>query len=83
MLSEALFFVLASNLEQLDGAEALHSRGLPSKYTGKGSWGNVPIHTQEHWLEVYMMLVDAVESENNTLIDAALALIETPPVALR
>lgn len=82
MLSEAFFFVLASNLEHFDGSQALATRGLNPNYTGKGLWGFVPIQNQEHWFDIYSMLIDAVETEGNTTIDQLLVLIEHPPVAL-
>lgn len=83
MLSEAIYFVLVSNLEHHDGQEALIHRGLPLNYTGKGTWGFVPIHTEDHWFDLYMMLIDAVDSERNTALDTLLTLIESSPVALR
>lgn len=83
MLAESLFYILVSNLEKFDGTEALTERGLCTKYKGKTEWGFVPIHTEEQWEEVFMMLVDAVESEKNYALDRFLVHIECPALALR
>jgi hypothetical protein len=83
MLANAIYFILMSNLEKLEGTDALTARGLSLDYLGRGAWGFVPIHTQEQWQEVFMMLIDAVDTERNTEIDRCLCRIECPPLALR
>lgn len=83
MLAEAFYYILVSNLEKRDGQQALTHRGLELNYTGKGTFGHIEITSEDHWFDVYMMLVDAVESERNVYIDKLLTTLEHPPVALR
>jgi hypothetical protein len=82
MLSDTLYYILASNLERYDGEHALTERGLSFSYKGKKEWGFVPIRNQLHWVEVYMMLVEAVDTEKHEALDRNLHRIESPPLAL-
>jgi hypothetical protein len=83
MLSDTLYYILASNLEKFDGEHALTERGLSFTYKGKREWGFVPITDANHWNDVYIMLVYAVESEEHEALDRNLYRIESPPLALR
>lgn len=83
MLSEALYYILASNLERFDGKHALTERGLSNRYRGKREWGFVPVSDSEHWRDIYMMLVHAVETEAHEALDRNLYRIESPPLAFR
>ena len=83
MLSEALYYILASNLERFDGEHALTERGLSNRYKGKKEWGFVPVSGKQHWEDIYMMLVNAVETEAHEALDRNLYRIESPPLAFR
>lgn len=82
MVAKTLFHILLSNLERKENIEALKESGLPTQWDGRNQWADVEIHTREQWDNTLHMLLEAVENENNTVIDPFLTPLFSVNLAL-
>jgi hypothetical protein len=69
MVSNTLFHIVLSTIERKENIEALHESGLPTTWTGKNEWASIEIHDHEQWHNTLDLLLEAVDKENNTVID--------------
>lgn len=81
MLAQTLFHTLMSNLERLEGPQALIEIGLPLSWQGHKEWVTLTIKDQQQWDEVFDMLIDVCVLKTEADIDPYLTVLHSVRVA--